>query len=496
MNSSAAKEDDGDGSTSTAANEYKHDDDDDDTTDNRPRKKRKQNSKPNNGKKKQHQAQQLLNESSTIDDLSTMVDASAYLSWVNQQAKSLPNVFVAPAAEQEDEEGNQKMKNDDDDNDKSLQTTKLNKEGIPIIDGSMASIQVLLSTRMDILPPPTSRHLPPSSSSSSSSLNNNNNSNTLEDNDATTWVTNTISNFSILRTHLEHEKHSLKLQPHTNNRKIAVPRMKDRASWHIFCLGKEEAFGNVGGYYEEEEEEEEKEEENCCDGKVKVSGADNGNDQSTNTNNNVNRSNVTGDRAKEEETSTSTTPSNQPPPKLIYNSNNVPPNGYKPTTSLIVQLDQVLTRTLFHHHVHYLCEWKFPLSYNRCLWMYTLLANIEKPWHREECCGVRRVLRECCERRWKLKLPPLIDTDAADATALGSMMENVVKEPTTITSNNNKITNNKDVDSNAASIWEQLALLNTLIAITGIYYEQDGMDTLFRVTTTESTTTKWREDGG
>ena len=86
-----------------------------------------------------------------------------------------------------------------------------------------------------------------------------------------------------------------------------------------------------------------------------------------------------------------------------------------------------------------------------------------------------------------MKLPPLIDTDAAGATALGSMMEDVVKEPTTITSNNN---NNKDIDSNAASIWEQLALLNTLIAITGIYYEQDGMDTLFRVTTTESTTTK------
>lgn len=38
-----------------------------------------------------------------------------------------------------------------------------------------------------------------------------------------------------------------------------------------------------------------------------------------------------------------------------------------------------------------------------------------------------------------------------------------------------------------AKAWEQLALLNTLIAITGIYYEQgaiaagDGMDSLFSV---------------
>ena len=35
-----------------------------------------------------------LSESTTVDDISTM-DVSTYLAWVNRQAKSLPNVFVA-----------------------------------------------------------------------------------------------------------------------------------------------------------------------------------------------------------------------------------------------------------------------------------------------------------------------------------------------------------------------------------------------------------------
>ena len=73
---------------------------------------------------------------------------------------------------------------------------------------------------------------------------------------------------------------------------------------------------------------------------------------------------------------------------------------------------------------------------------------------------MRSVLRECCERRWKLVLP-----------------------------------SSEDVEGNEEE-WEQLTLLNTLIAITGIYFEQaaafagsgsssstgkNGMDSLFSV---------------
>ena len=61
---------------------------------------------------------------------------------------------------------------------------------------------------------------------------------------------------------------------------------------------------------------------------------------------------------------------------------------------------------MFHHHVHYLVEWKMALTRDRATWLYALLARMEKPLHREECVGVRMVLRECCRRRWELELPP------------------------------------------------------------------------------------------
>ena len=44
-----------------------------------------------------------LSETTTVDDISTM-DVSTYLAWVNRQAKSLPNVFVAtPSSTQEED---------------------------------------------------------------------------------------------------------------------------------------------------------------------------------------------------------------------------------------------------------------------------------------------------------------------------------------------------------------------------------------------------------
>ena len=132
--------------------------------------------------------------------------------------------------------------------------------------------------------------------------------------------------------------------------------------------------------------------------------------------------------------------------------------GHPPTTSLLLQLDQVLVRAVFHHHVHYLVEWKMALTRDRATWLYALLARMEKPLHREECVGVRGVLRECCRRRWELELPT------------------------------GEEKGRDDDDSKRAR--EQLALLNTLIAITGVYFEQgarsasgpgggDGLDSLF-----------------
>lgn len=97
---------------------------------------------------------------------------------------------------------------------------------------------------------------------------------------------------------------------------------------------------------------------------------------------------------------------------------------------------------------------------------------MEKPWHREECCGVRKVLRECCDRRWRLVLPCVTGNDKREEAAAAATVNNAKA---------------------ATSCWEELALLNTLIAITGIYYEQgshasgDGYDSLFSVRDTAAT---------
>jgi hypothetical protein len=57
------------------------------------------------------------------------------------------------------------------------------------------------------------------------------------------WVSTTISNFSKLYA-MQKQKQQQSQQSMMN--KIAIPRMKDRATWHIFCLGKEEAMAMWG----------------------------------------------------------------------------------------------------------------------------------------------------------------------------------------------------------------------------------------------------------
>ncbi|KAK1736865.1 SIP1 domain-containing protein [Skeletonema marinoi] len=391
------------------------------------RKKKKTNNNRKSNKKESKYDSTKLNDATTIEDLNT-IDASAYLAWVNSQAGSLPSVFVA---ETQTDDNN----NDTSDDKKNTDTATTAERKDDPIDGSAATLQILLSKQMDIMPPPSNRHIPPACNAATFHINGESPVNTAasetqndtNNNTCSNWVSTTISSFSKLRSYLETQD---ALQKQNNDdtqliRKVAVPKMKDRTGWHVFCLGREEAFGNQGGYFEEIDSENEQSKEESCK------------DKHDNVSDEVQPNND----AAEKETNIST-----------YNPDNVPSDGHKPTSSLLLQIDQVLTRVLFHHHVYFLCEWKFPLTHQRAAWIYALLARMNKPWHRDECCAVRKVLRECCSRRWELSLPQEGD---------GSTVENDRK-------------------------WEQLAMLNTLIAITGIYYEQgsnaggDGMDLLFK----------------
>ena len=354
---------------------------------------------------------------------------------------------------------------------------------------------------MAIRPPPTARHLPPSNATTAKSGSISNNC------ECSQWVSNTVANFSALRSQLEQSQSRMTIQ----QRNVAVPPMKDRAAWHVFCLGKEEADGNIGGYFQYNDDDDEEEEDLFLD-EVKVERDDDANDLADRLNgkaesNDLQMQHQQSDSDTKEQdhnessvepnsnTTTTTTTTTQTNTTTTYNPNHVPLNGYTPTISLLLQFDQVLTRHVFHHHVHFVCEWKSPLTYNRAAWIYALLARMEKPWHRQECSAVRRLLRECCLRRWELVLLPIssqLEDVNKDADNVGEETDATLTSAVTTHENHSTQHLNLNVakkhpQDGDSKKWELLALLNTLIAITGLYYEQgsmvggDGMLALFSV---------------
>jgi hypothetical protein len=147
--------------------------------------------------------------------------------------------------------------------------------------------------------------------------------------------------------------------------------------------------------------------------------------------------------------------------------------------------------------------------------LYALLARMEKPLHREECVAVRGVLRECCRRRWELivPLPPSSDSPSYE---LDTSITNASSVEVEIEVDHDGKGTNGDDDHDKITMWrtttltkgdqsnrgvhEQLALLNTLIAITGVYFKQGfsstssagglghNLDSLF---VCQATTSKW-----
>lgn len=357
----------------------------------------------------------------TLDDVASM-DVDAYLAHVDQQRRSLPDVFVAPPVVHGDKAV-------------AMSSNADAHEG-----GSLSTMRVFLSEKFDILPPPSTRHLPPPS---------------VNDVDSgrpgRTWVEGAISNFSNLRTYLEKESCKRQQRGRGMERQYAVPRMRDRAGWHVYCLGREQAYGNISGYhYDDDDDNDDMEAEE----KVKVGNVGDG-----------------GENEGE---------------KHCLAKNNWGDAGRPPTISLLLQFDQVLVRSVFSHHVHYLLEWMMPLTSERALWLYALLAMMEKPLHREECVAVRGVLRECCRRRWQLVLPPPLSVtphaDCAPSTTRPSSVDDVDRIGKNGDGDCDEITMGgtttlAEGDDLRRGAKEQLALLNTIIAITGVYFEQGASST-------------------
>lgn len=108
------------------------------------------------------------------------------------------------------------------------------------------------------------------------------------------------------------------------------------------------------------------------------------------------------------------------------------PTGIAPTLKLLLQLDQVITQKVLFYLVDFLEDNNAAtqlLIGNLGQWIYSLLARVEKPLHRDTVALIRQLYRRCCILRNQLSA------------------------------------NDEFFDS-------KLAILNTLISISGYYFGQ------------------------
>jgi len=237
------------------------------------------------------------------------MDAMEYLRAVVQQAKAMPDEFNAPPTEN--------------------QNSAPRENHVPI-EGSAASLQYLFSEHTAIFPPPTDEHIPAN---------------------CRKWVDGTLANFSLLRGYLE-ECHQHGVGGKQTERTL-VPSMKDRAGWHIFCVGLDEARGNEGSYFDDDE-------------KMKEESSD--------------------DEKKDE---------------ITWN-NGVPPNGHIPTVDLLLQLDQVMIRQVLSHLSYYV-ENGWSVSSQQTAWLYAILGRLEQPIHRDDAATMFGLLKCLTRIRNKIK---------------------------------------------------------------------------------------------
>jgi survival of motor neuron protein-interacting protein 1 len=202
------------------------------------------------------------------------------------------------------------------------------------------------------------------------------------------WVDAVLADFSKLREYLDNCGRNK-----DRIRRIPVPPMKDRVGWHEFCVGLDDASGNPGGYFDDEEED------------------DTHNESSV-------------------------------PDEMPAWTQNLPPNGRSPTVSLILQLDQVMVRRVLSHLIHYIVDGNFPVIGKRGLWLYALLARLDRPIHRDDAVVLYSLLKKLTYLREQIPL-----------------------------SNFHTV---EECNRNEARALQDLACVNALIAIVGIYFEQGG----------------------
>eukprot|EP00980_Cylindrotheca_fusiformis_P002816 scaffold672_cov126-Cylindrotheca_fusiformis.AAC.17 len=256
-------------------------------------------------RKRKNEDLSISSEEKQFDGIQAM-DAAEYLARVVEQAKNMPDVFVA---ENMDEKHDYRA-----------------KDHVPI-DGSAASLSYFFSGRTDLHKPPTIDHVPKDAM----------------------WIESTICSFETLRNYLEACK--AKGIGGKKTDRIAFPPMKERAAWHLFCVGKDEATGNVNSYF--------------------------------------------GDDFKDE--------GNGPTDDVPAWEKNVPEKGHSPSVQILCQMDQVLVRRLLSHLSHFVCDGWSLFGSQRLSWIYALLARLEKPVHRDDAAILFGLLKVLTRNRSRLQ---------------------------------------------------------------------------------------------
>jgi gem associated protein 2 len=223
------------------------------------------------------------------------------------------------------------------------------------------------------------------------------------------WVDQTLADFSKLRQYLENCKgiHNRRL-----SERQPVPPMKDYMAWFTFCIGRRHVYP----------------------------------------------------RDDNEIASAATQPT--PEPSTMAWEINLPLNGdgYTPSTSLLLQMDQVMVRRVLGHMTRYIDRVSDDNRQNGSyIWIYALLARLEKPIHRDDAVTLFTLLKRLTLLRHQI----------AESTLLADPVDSKLGKIGTLSTPNSKRApddDNVDLDNNR----QYLATLNTLIAIIGLYFEQGG----------------------
>lgn len=229
------------------------------------------------------------------------------------------------------------------------------------------------------------------------------------------WESSLLYSFSELRSTLE--KYSTNVK--SRERLVTVPQLKDARSWMLFCLG--EVMDEALNEEDDPDHSNHEELEEVDDGY---------------------------------EVDDEIDPDDNPDVVPVHESTGSVwsgPLNVTPTTSLLLQFDQVMTQRLLGYHINWLSSRS--LDNPRAQWIYALLARIEKPIHRDLECEIRQLYRRCCRLRVELW---------------------------------NSTQSNTNV--------EEIAQVNTLIVITGIYFGQGEHERAIVSSVTEGTRGDIRED--